>query len=95
MPEAYQQLIEWCWEQEPRKRPSFDRILKELRTNEDFITPFVQIDDYLDYVHFIVNYKTTFGDKRIKIDQYIKRKSPTFTKVVIKNDDVAINLSSP
>ena len=92
LPEAYKQLIEDCWEQDPIKRPSFENILERLRTDESFITPLVDNNDFLDYIDFIDNYKTTFGNKVIKIDQYIKRKSATFTRVTINNKNSNNNI---
>lgn len=66
-----------------KKRPTFDQILSELQNNEGFITELVEKEDFLDYIDYVDNYKTTFGKDPIQIDQYIKRKSTTFTKVLI------------
>ena len=94
----YKKLTNKCTSKKSEKRPSFDDILEKLRTDESFITSFVDKNDFLDYVDFIDNYKTTFGNKVIKIDQYVKRKSVTFTKVTInngnKNSNIKIGSSS-
>lgn len=38
IPKAYHNLIERCWDENPSKRPSFEEIITELRTNPEFIT---------------------------------------------------------
>lgn len=36
MPDAYELLMERCWEQDHNKRPKFEHILKELEQIEDY-----------------------------------------------------------
>ena len=60
VPNAYKELIEKCWSQEAKDRPSFDQIVKELKTNPEFITEDVNQDEFYDYVDYIDNYKSTF-----------------------------------
>lgn len=83
IPDSYKNLIEKCWVQNPDERPSFDEIIEELESDEGFITELVEKDDFLDYIDFLSNCKTEFGKNPIKIDQYIKRTSATFTKVTL------------
>ncbi|KAK8899348.1 hypothetical protein M9Y10_001662 [Tritrichomonas musculus] len=85
--EPYQKLIQACWSQNPIDRPSFDDIVKDLKEDQGFVTDLVDEADYLDYVDYIEEYKTTFDSSRspIPIDQFVKRKSSTFTKINIKD----------
>ncbi|KAK8888320.1 hypothetical protein M9Y10_039386 [Tritrichomonas musculus] len=80
IPKCYRQLIERCWSEDPSKRPSFDDILSELRTNRDFITDTVIEKQYLEYVSYIDNYPITFdSSKRIpQIDEIMNNKLNTF-----------------
>ena len=77
MPESYKNLIEKCWSQDPSIRPSFDEIVKELKSDSGFITDLVDEGQYQDYVDYIDEYKVTF-DKEKKIlsfDEFVKRKN--------------------
>ncbi|KAK8854434.1 hypothetical protein M9Y10_016996 [Tritrichomonas musculus] len=51
--DCYRNLIERCWSQDPNKRPSFDEIVTELKTNRDFITDSVNEEDFINYVQYI------------------------------------------
>lgn len=42
-----------CWTEDPKERPSFDRILYELETDSHFITPNVDKNEYLDYISLV------------------------------------------
>lgn len=49
-PKCYQHLIERCWSDDPKERPSFDEIVNELLTNKDFITSEIDEKLYRSYV---------------------------------------------
>ena len=66
---AFRDLIEKCWSQDPKSRPSFDEILKELRTNEEFISEDVVSKDYYEYIKFIDEFQVTFNESR-RINYY-------------------------
>ncbi|KAK8887659.1 hypothetical protein M9Y10_038712 [Tritrichomonas musculus] len=77
IPESYKNLIEKCWSQDPSNRPSFEEIVKELKSDSGFITDLVDEGQYQDYVDYIDEYKVTF-DKEKKIlsfDEFVKRKN--------------------
>lgn len=84
--EAYKNLIERCWSQNPEKRPSFAEITNELETNDEFITESVEKDDFICYVDFIKQYMNGSDEKKvIKLDDFIHNKdSKTFRKVDIQ-----------
>ena len=48
--ETYKDLIERCWNQEAEKRPTFDEILIELKTNPLFITNEINKEEYFNYI---------------------------------------------
>ena len=89
--DSYRNLIERCWAQNPLDRPSFDEIVEYLKTDEGLITSTIEKEDFLNYVDFIDNYKTSFDSTRciIYIDEFIKRKSKTFKrfKIVEESDE--------
>lgn len=74
--EAYKELIEKCWAQDPSKRPSFDEILIQLKTNPKFITKFVNEDEYFNFIKFIQDYKDSFGRSKniFFVDQFKQSK---------------------
>ena len=61
IPAAYKDLIERCWSQDPRDRPTFEEIMKELKTNHEFITEKVNEGELLNYIRYVDEYKTTFN----------------------------------
>lgn len=66
IPDAYKDLIDRCWSQEPLKRPTFDQIVEELRSNPDFITDLVDEGQYMIYIDYIDECKSTFeGGKQV------------------------------
>lgn len=77
IPEIYKNLIESCWHQDADSRPTFQEIVDELRNNSDFITENVDKDKFLEYVHYIDNYKATFDSEKqdITLEDIEKMKS--------------------
>lgn len=77
IPESYQEMIEKCWSQDQKDRPSFEDIAKNLKNNKDFITETVDEVDFINYVDYIDDCKITFenGKPFISIDEFIKQKS--------------------
>ena len=53
-------MIERCWSQDPKDRPTFNEILEELKNNQDFITDLVDENEFINYVEFIDNCQTSF-----------------------------------
>lgn len=53
--DPFKDLIEACWSEKPQKRPTFDDIVKNLKTNSKFITNSVNKDEFFNYVQFIQN----------------------------------------
>ena len=77
IPLCYKLLIEKCWSQDPKERPTFENILNELETNSEFITDDVNEDEYRNYINFIKNSKITF---------FSDQKLPNFDEVSNSND---------
>ena len=48
--DSYRNLIERCWDQEPKNRPTFAEIVDELSQNQGFITDDVDEEDYCSYI---------------------------------------------
>ena len=46
MPECYHKLITKCWSNQVEERPTFDDIVKELKTNKQFITSTINEDEF-------------------------------------------------
>lgn len=58
--DAYKNLIDRCWAQNPEQRPEFNEIVNELKSNSEFITPIIDELEFYDYVDFIDKYRSTF-----------------------------------
>lgn len=53
IPNPYKQLIEKCWSQEPKERPTSAEIVERLENDKDFINDLIEEDDFLKYVNYI------------------------------------------
>ena len=53
IPIIYKNLISSCWEQDPKLRPSFESIVKELKNNKQFITKEIDQKEFHDYINFV------------------------------------------
>ncbi|KAK8897592.1 hypothetical protein M9Y10_015551 [Tritrichomonas musculus] len=60
IPKSYVKLIQDCWSQEADKRPTFDEILDRLLNDRGFITETVNETDFMKYVNYIREYKSSF-----------------------------------
>ncbi|KAK8838935.1 hypothetical protein M9Y10_032394 [Tritrichomonas musculus] len=60
VPSAYKKLIEKCWSQNPKDRPSFDEIKETVKTDNGFITEKVDNTEFQQFVEFIDKYETSF-----------------------------------
>ena len=83
--DAYRNLIERCWSQDPKLRPTFDEIADELKTNPEFITESINEDEYRKYIKFIEDYPKSFKEEKTKIilEELIKLRGHTFQKSFI------------
>lgn len=61
IPSSYKNLIESCWAEDPSKRPTFEEILKLLKSDKEFITDSVDEEEFLNYVDFIDQYPISYG----------------------------------
>ena len=50
IPHCYRDLITRCWSSDPRDRPTFQDIVKELRTNKEFIIDTIDEDEFYEYI---------------------------------------------
>lgn len=53
IPQVYKNLIESCWDQDPKKRPTFESIVEHLKTEKKFITKNVNEELYRSYIKYI------------------------------------------
>lgn len=65
IPDSYRNLIERCWSQDPKKRPSFDEILEELKHDNSYITESVNKEDFEKYVSYIDNSEISFDSFKV------------------------------
>ncbi|KAK8896174.1 hypothetical protein M9Y10_014068 [Tritrichomonas musculus] len=85
VPFAYKTLIEKCWSQNPKERPTFDDIVYDLKTNKDYITNDINEEDYKKYVNFI--------ETQI-IEHKMKEETMKFEKEFIENDQKEDDISN-
>ena len=65
IPNIYRELIERCWSQNPKDRPTFEEILQTLKTNPEFITESVDKEEFYQYISTIDNSEITFNSKNM------------------------------
>lgn len=63
--------------------PTFDEIVYNLRTNQDFITDKVNKEEFLNYVNFIDKSQNSFGNQNKRIDDFIRTQNQNFRKIKI------------
>lgn len=92
VPDAFKDLIQRCWSQEPDKRPSFSEIVDELKTDNSYITDLMDEMEFLDYVDFIDNCESSFDKSKqlLHFDEFIKvyERNKEIKKVVIDKENV-------
>ena len=51
LPEKWKDLIEHCWDSNRLRRPTFEQIVNDLKTNKEYITDKVNLSDYQNYMN--------------------------------------------
>ena len=64
IPACYRDLIRRCWSENPENRPTFQDIVKELRTNKEFIIDTINEDEFFEYVDFIDSQGSSFDPEK-------------------------------
>lgn len=87
VPNSYQSLIEKCWSQDPKERPSFDEILTQLQNDAGFITDTVDKDDYQNFIRYIQACQDAAQkqEEMQPIDSFVDHQSATFVQCDIQN----------
>ena len=88
VPNCYIDLNKRCWSEEPEKRPTFDKIVEELSTEQDFIADLVNESEFLDYLDYIEETKSSFDQdsKQYHFKDFVLKKK----KTEILNDSVSL-----
>ena len=85
--DPYQNLIRKCWSNDPKDRPTFNEIVEELKSNQNFITSDVNEKEYKMYVDYIEKSPSSFINPGIiRIEDYIDvSATKTFSNIDIKD----------
>lgn len=67
IPPAYCQLIESCWSEDPKNRPTFSLITEKLKNDKRFITELIDEKEFLKYVKYIEESKVSFDSTKNNI----------------------------
>ncbi|KAK8889286.1 hypothetical protein M9Y10_034032 [Tritrichomonas musculus] len=98
IPNCYKQLIEKCWDQDPKKRPTFEEIVNHMKTNQEFITENVDKEEFLNYIKFTEEIREkSINNEIFELDNYIQTQNERFRKIKINynklRDWLRINLT--
>lgn len=85
IPQSYRSLIELCWSNNPKDRPSFHQILSRLKNDQGFITDSINENDYLRFIKYIDQCENVF-DSSIPQNP-ITFKLETFSQPKIKKNN--------
>ncbi|KAK8836698.1 hypothetical protein M9Y10_037635 [Tritrichomonas musculus] len=71
---AYKNLIERCWSQDPKMRPTFDQIVNELKTNSEFIIKEEDDDEIkpIPALKYLKGKKPLLRIEKVDKDEYFK-----------------------
>ena len=66
---SYRDLIQICWDQNPKKRPFFDDIVDIIENKHDFITDSIDEVEFFEYVNFLKEQKNE-NQTELKVSIY-------------------------
>lgn len=84
--EAFFQLITSCWSDEPTFRPSFEEIVIKLKSEDGFLDDSVNKEEYLNFIKYIDEYKTTFNESKV-VNFFSFKKSFDHFKIKEESND--------
>lgn len=58
VPKKFKEIIKKCWDEDPNKRPSFDQIVYELKTDDDFITDKIDKNLFFHLFKYLIEKNT-------------------------------------
>ena len=74
--DAFKELIEKCWSNDPNDRPTFEEIVTDLKYNADYITGEMDSERFQEFVDFIdskqVKKEFDFEEDENQVDNYYK-----------------------
>lgn len=62
--DCYKDLINRCWSDDPKQRPTFEEIVFELKNNSDFITETVDANEFHNYIDYTEEYHSSFDPSK-------------------------------
>ncbi|KAK8884818.1 hypothetical protein M9Y10_043938 [Tritrichomonas musculus] len=62
--DCYKDLINRCWSDDPKQRPTFEEIVFELKNNSDFITETVNANELFNYIDYTEEYHSSFDPSK-------------------------------
>lgn len=96
IPDSYKNLIEECWAEDPESRPTFDAIVEDLKNNQNYITDLVDEADFLDYISYIDESKSSFNERGQLFhfkDFVQRRKSMNFNLTTLSKSEGEIKVT--
>ena len=83
IPSSYKNLITDCWNEDPKKRPTFEEINSRIKNDPGFITENIDKEEFLNYISLIDNdfyeknitFKTVSLNSNKKKDEYSKNEN--------------------
>lgn len=73
-PDVFKELIESFWNQEPGERPTFEKIVTDLKENKEFITKNVDEYIYFSYIDYFEKQHHEYDLRRKIPSHYIQKK---------------------
>lgn len=92
IPASYKNLIEKCWSQFPNDRPTFEQIVEQLKSDDNFITKNINRKEYQSFIKYIDESIVTFDSKKriLQLDDVIRSKSGNneeYNEILIQNNN--------
>ena len=90
IPTKYQELISACWKTDPQCRPSYDKIVAQLKSDPSFILEGTDKEAYYEYIRLIDEYSESMNeakDEIISFEKFVSQKSDKFRKYKINKEE--------
>lgn len=82
-PNCYKNLINKCWVQDPKERPTFEEIVHHIKTNQEFISSKnIDKEEFLNFVQLTEQiHEKSVNNEILELNNYIQNQNERFRRI--------------